>query len=199
MAVKRLRQENKERTRAALLHAARRRFIDVGYAATKMDDVAADARVSKGSVYYHFGDKAQLFEAVFRQAQEQLIVGLAATAAAHDDPWERFHAAVDAYFDGAVRDADHRALLHEAPAALGAERCQQIDETLGLPVIATTLHELAAADQLIPPPTEMLARVLFSALCTAAMSAGAAANPAAAEADARTALDSMIRGLRKAG
>lgn len=50
----------------AILEAAIDEFIAHGYAATSMDRVAAGAGVSKATVYSHFGNKEQLFEALIR-------------------------------------------------------------------------------------------------------------------------------------
>ncbi len=47
--------------RLAVLTAARRLFLDKGYDGTSMDDVAAEAGVSKPTVYRYFADKEQLF------------------------------------------------------------------------------------------------------------------------------------------
>ncbi|MGH8042849.1 MAG: TetR/AcrR family transcriptional regulator [Rudaea sp.] len=59
--------------RAAILNAAKRLFVERGYNATSMDAVAAGARVSKLTVYSHFGDKNALFaQAVSCKCEEQL-------------------------------------------------------------------------------------------------------------------------------
>ena len=49
--------------REAILAAASRAFFDSGFAATSIEQVAADAGVSKVTVYNHFGDKRGLFAA----------------------------------------------------------------------------------------------------------------------------------------
>jgi AcrR family transcriptional regulator len=59
------RQEQAGRTRWAMLQAARRLFLDQGYAATTMPAVAAAAGVSVQSVYKAFGNKPALLKAVF--------------------------------------------------------------------------------------------------------------------------------------
>lgn len=46
---------------AAILDAARRLFLDQGYEGTRMEQIAAEAGVSKLTVYNHFGDKDDLF------------------------------------------------------------------------------------------------------------------------------------------
>ena len=49
--------------RDAMIAAASRAFFDHGFAATSIEQVAADAGVSKVTVYNHFGDKRGLFTA----------------------------------------------------------------------------------------------------------------------------------------
>ena len=54
-AVKR-RQTNR---RAALMEAAARQFLANGYAATSMRDIASEAGMQPGSIYYHFPSKEE--------------------------------------------------------------------------------------------------------------------------------------------
>jgi len=59
--------------REAILEAAKRLFLSLGYANTSMDAVAAAAGVSKLTVYSHFTDKQTLFgAAVMATCQNQL-------------------------------------------------------------------------------------------------------------------------------
>jgi TetR/AcrR family transcriptional regulator, mexJK operon transcriptional repressor len=48
----------------AITDAARRVFLEHGYTHTSVDAIAAEAGVSKQTIYNHFGDKATLFRAV---------------------------------------------------------------------------------------------------------------------------------------
>ncbi|HEY0843930.1 MAG TPA: TetR/AcrR family transcriptional regulator [Noviherbaspirillum sp.] len=50
-----------------LLAAALDLFVERGYAATRLDDVAAKAGVSKGTLYLYFANKEDLFKAVVRE------------------------------------------------------------------------------------------------------------------------------------
>lgn len=50
-----------------LLAAALNLFVERGYAATRLDDVAARAGVSKGTLYLYFSNKEDLFKAVVRE------------------------------------------------------------------------------------------------------------------------------------
>ena len=59
------RSERKQRTRSAILAAARDRFITAGYAGTTIRDVANAAGVAVGTVHAHFNDKQALLLACF--------------------------------------------------------------------------------------------------------------------------------------
>jgi AcrR family transcriptional regulator len=60
------RRRRKEARPAEIVEAARKCFIEHGFGATRIDDVAKGAGVSKGTVYLYFDSKEALFEAVVR-------------------------------------------------------------------------------------------------------------------------------------
>lgn len=55
---------SQEERRDQILNAARRCFIRDGFTRTRMDDIAAEAGLSKGGVYFHFPSKVMIFEAL---------------------------------------------------------------------------------------------------------------------------------------
>src|SRR3954451_3237069 len=61
----RRRAEQARQNRQAGLEAAQRRFVDRGYAATTLAEVAADAGVSVETVYKAFSNKAGVLKALF--------------------------------------------------------------------------------------------------------------------------------------
>ena len=64
-----------EARRAAIVQAALDEFCSRGFAATRIDDVAARAGVAKGTIYLYFDDK----EALFREIVTTMLVPLIAT------------------------------------------------------------------------------------------------------------------------
>lgn len=56
-----------------LLDAALDHFVARGFAATRLDDVAKSAGVSKGTLYLYFSSKEELFKAVVRESIVPLI------------------------------------------------------------------------------------------------------------------------------
>jgi len=61
------RARRKEARPAELLEAALSLFVEKGYAATRVDDVAQRAGVSKGTLFLYFNSKEDLFKAVVRE------------------------------------------------------------------------------------------------------------------------------------
>jgi AcrR family transcriptional regulator len=56
-----------------ILDAALEEFTRNGYAGTRLDDVAARAGITKGTIYVYFPSKEQLFHAVIRKFQRPLL------------------------------------------------------------------------------------------------------------------------------
>ena len=67
------RQRRKEARPAELAAAALALFVEKGFAATRLDDVAARAGVSKGTLYLYFDSKEALFRAVIEESVLPLI------------------------------------------------------------------------------------------------------------------------------
>ena len=76
------RRRRKEARPAELIEAARATFCDHGFAATKVEEIARRAGVSKGTVYLYFPTKEALFEAVVRETVLPVLEGAAAFLAA---------------------------------------------------------------------------------------------------------------------
>ncbi|MCQ4278701.1 TetR family transcriptional regulator [Pseudomonas stutzeri] len=62
-------KEDAEKTRVALLASAERLFLDKGVAHTSLDQIARDAGVTRGAVYWHFQNKAHLFHEMLNQVR----------------------------------------------------------------------------------------------------------------------------------
>lgn len=60
---------------AAILETAKRLFLTLGYEGVSMDQIAAEAGVSKLTVYSHYGDKETLFAAAAKAYCDQQLPG----------------------------------------------------------------------------------------------------------------------------
>jgi len=63
-------KEEAELTRRRLLEAALEVFSQKGFDATRLEDVAQKASLTRGAIYHHFGGKIELFHALFAEAEE---------------------------------------------------------------------------------------------------------------------------------
>ena len=57
-------QEKREETLRRILEAAREVFAEVGFAGSRVDEIARRAQVNKATIYYHIGDKEALYARV---------------------------------------------------------------------------------------------------------------------------------------
>jgi AcrR family transcriptional regulator len=69
-------QQRSEETRSSILEAAVRRFALSGYSAASVDDICAEAGVSKGAFYHHFPSKQAAFLALIEGWLKTVDAGL---------------------------------------------------------------------------------------------------------------------------
>src|SRR5579864_7137387 len=72
---------------AEIVQAAIEVFSERGFAAARLDDIAARAGLSKGGIYLYFATKAQLFEAVVREAVAPNVTAVLALVERHEGPF----------------------------------------------------------------------------------------------------------------
>ena len=77
------RERRKEARPSELLAAALDLFVEKGFAATRLEDVASRAGVSKGTLYLYYENKEALFKAVIQEGIIPVIVENEAIAAQH--------------------------------------------------------------------------------------------------------------------
>jgi len=140
--------------RAQLLDAARQVFVEKGYHAAAMDDIAERAGVSKPVLYQHFPGKRELYLALLDESGEQLLARIHHALLSTDNNKQRVTATVAAYFDFVGDPATAHRLLFESDlgnepavrdrldrftALCAQEIAKVIAEDTGLPVEESTL------------------------------------------------------------
>ena len=96
--------EQAETRRKAILDAAMALFDRQGYASTTVDDVAAAAGISKGSVYNYFESKQDLFTQIFNQAILQDEADVDALLGGPMSAGRKLCMMLDYWYHGVARD-----------------------------------------------------------------------------------------------
>ncbi len=196
--------EQSEATRTALLQAARELFTERGYAGTATEDIAQRAGVTRGALYYQFGDKSGLFHAVLEgislSTNEKVMSAMQSGQRAQGDLWDQIvRAGTAAYLDACMDPAVQRIGLIEAPAVLGWEEKRELDRKYGISLISSALQELMGAGLIALQPVEPLAHLVLSAVLESAMYIARADDIPAARKKMGASLERLLDGMRVRG
>lgn len=197
---KRTQAERSAATRDALVTAGRELFGARGYAEVGTEEVVRAAGVSRGALYHHFADKAELFAAVLQSVEEMANarVVAAVTAAGPDDPIAAMRLGTGAFLDVCTEPGMARIMLIDAPAVLGAQAESDVSESdLGL-VVQLLSHGIELG-RIAPQPVMPLARILLGALREAAVFLARAPDPAAARNQVGAVLNRIIESVAAPG
>ncbi|KLO29268.1 TetR family transcriptional regulator [Mycolicibacter heraklionensis] len=103
----------RDERRGQLLIAASDVFVDRGYHAAGMDEIAERAGVSKPILYQHFASKLELYLAVLARHVENLVSGVRQALRTTTDNRQRLRSAVQAFFDFIEHDSQGYRLIFE--------------------------------------------------------------------------------------
>jgi len=108
------RRRNGLRTRTEIVAAAERQFAERGFEATRLDDIADEVGIRRAAIFYHFGDKQELYAAMLDELFRDMEGPLPTTGSAA----ERLEAALTGWIDFvAQRPNVARLILREAASA----------------------------------------------------------------------------------
>jgi AcrR family transcriptional regulator len=173
-----LRAEQVAQTRAALIAAGRRLFGRDGFAATSVEDLARDARVTTGALYHHFATKGMLFEAVFEAAHQEMLAASERAAAGATGPVEFLARGFESFLDAVMQPDLQQILIVDGPAVLGPVRFTELDERYAVAAIVMALRAAVSSGELQVEDPDTVARLLLGALTRGAMLIASAPEPA---------------------
>ncbi len=119
-------KEDAQATRQQLLEAAIRVFAEKGVSRTSLQDIAQSAGVSRGAIYWHFTNKAELFDAMMESAilpMEQALQQIGHVAG--QDPLVELESAMLQSMRSIATDARTRAIFEIATL-----KVEYVDELL---------------------------------------------------------------------
>jgi AcrR family transcriptional regulator len=197
---RRTQAERSAATREALVTAGRELFGARGYAEVGTEEVVRAAGLSRGALYHHFADKAELFAAVLHSAGEMTNARVVAAVnpARPDDPITAMQLGTAAFLDVCTEPGMARIMLIDAPAVLGAEIESDVsDSDVGL--VVQLLNRGIELGRIAPQPVMPLARILLGALREAAAFLARAPDPAAARDQVGAVLNRIIESVAAPG
>lgn len=130
-------------TRAKLVTAARKAFGTIGYAEASMDDFTAEAGLTRGALYHHFGDKKGLLKAVIAEIDGEMSARMSAATREAPSRWQGFVDECVTYVEMALDPEIQRIILRDGPAVLG-DPAQWPSQNVCIRNMAATLEKLVA-------------------------------------------------------
>ena len=103
----------RDERRGQLLVAASEVFVDRGFHAAGMDEIADRAGVSKPVLYQHFSSKLELYLAVLARHVDNLVSGVRQALRTTTDNRQRLRSAVQGFFDFIEHDSQGYRLIFE--------------------------------------------------------------------------------------
>jgi AcrR family transcriptional regulator len=182
-------------TRAALVSAATKLFATQGYASTPREDIVKAAGVTRGALYHHYADKADLFRAVFEAVEAEVMGRIGEAALASDDPVEQLRLGCRAYLDEALDPGVRRICIIDAPAVLDDATRREIATRYALGMVREVVGAAIEGGRIAPQSVEALSQLLLAAVMAGAQFVATAADPAAARREAGDAIDALLDGL----
>jgi AcrR family transcriptional regulator len=162
-----------------LLSAARRAFAAKGFAAASMDELTAEAGLTRGALYHNFGDKTGLLAAVVAEVDGEMAARAHEAGAAAPSAWEGLLAEGAAYIGMALEPEVRRIVLLDGPAFLG-DPSTWPSQNACLEMTREAVTGLIADGVVRPVDVEAAARLLSGAAMNAALWVAASDAPHAA-------------------
>lgn len=137
-------KEDAEQTRQALLDAALRVFAARGYGATTLDDIAHEARVTRGAIYWHFSaGKPAIYRTLFAERLAPALAVISEALAADLPPLKKLRRMMVRSLELLEEDAGYRALIN---LMIRAEPAPEIEAGLAAKVAGVRQLRLTVAE-----------------------------------------------------
>lgn len=179
-----------EEMRARLMESAKKLFANKGYTDTGTPEIVSEAGVTRGALYHHFADKADLFSAVVLSEATAVGEQIRRDSQAPSSVAEGMAQGIRAYFRAMAEPGRVRLMLKDGPAVLGQKQLDEIDRMTGRAELRDGLIALLGADD---PDVDALSEVLSAAFDRAALSVSEGGK----ESRHISALTRLISGLRR--
>lgn len=191
---RRARAEMIEETRTKLIASARKAFGTLGFANTSMDDLTAEAGLTRGALYHHFGGKQGLFVAVVNEVDTELDQQLQLISDSASDAWHGFRCRCHAYLTLSRNTEFQQIVLKDSKAVLG-ERFRE-SHLHCISSLRVLLEQLLRDKKIRNVDAEAMACLINGSLVEAALWIAHEAEQESKLTRALSALDTLLESLK---
>ena len=181
-----------------MLKTARELFTQNGYANTSTEEIVRRSRVTRGALYYHYRDKADIFAAVFEEVRTdsaRFIRGKMKEAEdAGADLWQQVIVGCHAFTETALTPSAQRIVHTDGPSVLDWPVVQKSGPRLAL--LRKVLGQLMDEGLIEKMPIDPLAYVLWGTFFEAGVYIANADDIPAAREETAELLVRLLAGLR---
>jgi len=172
-------------------------LLVTGYAVTpRRERTGAQAQVTRGALYHHYGGKEGLFEAVTEALMAELHAQLGAAGAEAGDPLAALKLGIHRFLQITSRPATQRILLIDAPTVMGWSRWREMDRKYGFGLLLAALSAAASLKLIHVQSVEAAAHALLGAMIESSLVVTRARNKKQTLAEDELVLVKLVDSLR---
>lgn len=157
-------------TKKSIFESALKIFSESGYSEATMDDIAVNAGVAKGTLYYHFKSKEEIFKYVISEGMDIITEEMEEATKNITDPIQKIIAVCKVQFGLVYRNKD---FFKVVMSQLWGQESRQFElrEVIKVYIgqIEKFLKEAMNAGALKKGETKFMAYTLFGSICSGAI------------------------------
>lgn len=182
-------------TQTKILNVAQEVFARDGYAKAALAEIVELADVTTGAIYHHFGGKKELFIAVARQVEQDIVDQGAAAAPEKGTQWERFESSILNTLEICARPDIQRIVFRDAPTVVGFFEWREIEIQYGFGHMRKAIAMLASEKIIDAPNPDLTAQILLGAIMEAAHFAAISKNKKRAVSEGKATIKKLLQAL----
>ncbi|MBJ7459273.1 MAG: TetR/AcrR family transcriptional regulator [Thermoleophilaceae bacterium] len=187
--------ERSEATRGDLIAAGRSLFARAGFNNVSTEQIVTSAKVTRGALYHHFGDKRGLFREVCEVVEADVMVQIGEAVVGLTDIWDIVLKSSETFLDICLEPEFQRIAIIDAPSVIGQQELMEIADRYGGALLQALITAMIDAGEIKPMPVKPLARMLTGALISGGLVIAEAEDPSAAREEVGAIVEALFRGL----
>lgn len=180
-----------------LIEVARAHFTAHGYADAALESIVAEAQLTRGALYHHFGNKKGLFRIVLEAVQQEVAERVEQEASKGEDVWEQLFLGCRAFVTAAVEPSNKRIMLIDGPAVLGWAVWREMDENNSMRLLRGQLQLMKEQGCLSPLSIDAMTHFLSGALNEITLWSAQESDPEQAMDQTMDVMSMFLEGLKR--